>query len=147
MKIAFGLSAGLLIFVGAVAQAVPQIPESVLKERDPFKRPPLKMGQEGPRSELQTFPVEKFKLMGVMTGDHGHMKAMLQAPNGRTYFVQEKMLIGIRSGFIQKITDTAVIVREKIVNALGQEEAVNSEILLPTDAQQDVKHISIENGW
>jgi Tfp pilus assembly protein PilP len=147
MRIALGLSVGLLIFLGAVAQAAPQIPESVLKERDPFKRPPLKLGQEGPKSELQTFPVEKFKLMGVMTGDSGHMKAMLQAPNGRTYFVQEKMLIGIRSGFIQKITDTAVIVREKIVNALGQEEAVNSEILLPTDAQQDVKHISIENGW
>jgi len=85
--------------------------------------------------------------MGVMSGDHGHMKAMLQAPNGRTYFVQEKMLIGIRSGFIQKITDTAVIVREKIVNALGQEEAVNSEILLPSDANQDVRHISSENGW
>ena len=141
------IGVGLLIFAGVVAQAAPQIPESILKERDPFKRPPIRAGSEGPRSDLQTFPVEKFKLMGVMSGDHGHMKAMLQAPNGRTYFVQEKMLIGIRSGFIQKITDTAVIVREKIVNALGQEEAVNSEILLPSDANQDVRHISSENGW
>jgi Tfp pilus assembly protein PilP len=142
------LPLGILLSTIAVSQAAPVLPEAILKLRDPFKRPPIKVGAEGPKSELQAFPVEKFKLLGVMTGsDHGHMKAMVQGPNGKTYFVQEKMFIGIRNGFIQKITDTAVIVREKIVNVLGQEEAVNSEILLPADAVQDVKRVTSESGW
>ena len=94
--------------------AAAQLPEAVLKERDPFKRPPIKVGTEGPKSELQAFPVEKFKLMGVMTADRGHIKAMLQAPNGKTYFVQEKMLIGIRNGFIERITDNSVIIGGRI---------------------------------
>lgn len=147
MRQSLRLMIATLLLTEASAFGATQLPEAVLKERDPFKRPPIKMGAEGPKSELQSFPVEKFKLLGVMTGEGGHMKAMLQAPNNRTYFVQEKMFIGIRNGFITKITDDAVIVREKIVNVFGQEEAVNSEILLPSDATQDVKKISTENGW
>jgi len=136
-----------LWFVASLSQGASALPDTMLKQRDPFKRPPIKMGVEGPKSELQAFPVEQFKLVGVMTGDSGRMKAMLEGPNKKTYFVQEKMFIGIRNGFIQKITDTAVIVREKIVNVLGQEEAVNSEILLPVEANQDVKRLSSGSGW
>jgi len=136
-----------LFFVANLSQGAPALPETMLKQRDPFKRPPIKMGVEGPKSELQAFPVEQFKLVGVMTGDSGRMKAMLEGPNKKTYFVQEKMFIGIRNGFISRITDTAVIVREKIGIVLGQEEAVNSEILLPADANQDVKRISTGSGW
>ena len=136
-----------LLFAANLSQGAQALPEAVLKQRDPFKRPPIKMGVEGPKSELQAFPVEQFRLVGVMSGDSGRMKAMLEGPNKKTYFVQEKMFIGVRNGFIQRITDKAVIVREKIVNVLGQEEAVNSEILLPVDTNQDVKRTSSGSGW
>jgi Tfp pilus assembly protein PilP len=72
---------------------------------------------------------------------------MVQAPNGKTYFVTERMAIGDRKGVIRKITDQQIVVREKVVNVLGMEETVNSTIELPPDTKQDVKQITSEKGW
>ena len=73
-------------------------------------------------------------MLGAMTGGK-HLTAMVQAPNGKTYFVQEKMPIGDRKGIIRKITDTEIFVRERVVNVLGIEETVNSTIELPSDSK------------
>jgi hypothetical protein len=64
------------------------------------------------------------------------LKAMIVAPNGKTYFVSESQKIGTRDGVIRKITTKAVLVREKIVNVIGREETIDFEIRLPSDRPQ-----------
>jgi Tfp pilus assembly protein PilP len=123
-----------------------EISKEILKQRDPFKKPIITVPKEGPQSDLEIFPLEKLKLLGVLTGGQ-HLRAMVQAPNGKTYFVQEKMAIGDRKGIIKKITDQEIQVREKVVNVLGMEETVNSTIELPPESKQDVKKITSQKGW
>ena len=85
---------------------------------------------DGPKSDLEKYATEEFKLLGVSTGPD-RLRALIQAPNQKTYFVAEKTKIGIHKGVIKKITPEVVEVREKIINVLGQEETVSAEIRLP----------------
>ena len=137
MKITF---ATLLLLLSAPVWAAPDfgastgesaIPDDYLKLRDPFKRPPLKAGDVTPKSDLEAFSVEQFKMVGVIAGDR--TLAMLVAPNGKTYFVSERMKIGLRKGIITRITPKSVKVLEKIINVLGKEESVDYEIPLPPE--------------
>lgn len=102
--------------------------------RDPFRRPITKRVVTQltfvPKTEVERYPVDSFKLTGVVTGLNEQL-AMVVAPNGRTYHVREKMRIGNRGGVVQRITDGAVIVRERIINARGVEENIVSEIKMP----------------
>jgi Tfp pilus assembly protein PilP len=140
----------LILFLGALmgtAWAAPiEISKEILKQRDPFKKPTINIQKEGTQSDLEIFPLEKLRMLGVMTGGQ-HLRAMVLAPNGKTYFVQEKMAIGDRKGIIKKITDEEIVVRERVVNVLGIEETVNSTIVLPPDSKQDVKKLTSEKGW
>lgn len=102
--------------------------------RDPFRRPVFVDPNARPRTELEYFPVEQYRVVGVVTGPE-HMRAMVVAPNGKTYYVAEKMKIGIRKGFIKKITAAGIVVREKVLNTLGKEETVETEIRLPGDSR------------
>jgi Tfp pilus assembly protein PilP len=122
------------------------VTSTILQQRDPFKEPKLNIKEEGPKSELEIFPIEKLKMLGVMIGG-AHLRAMVAAPNGKTYFVQEHMPIGVRKGVIKKITDKGILVREKVVNVLGDEETVDTMIELPLDSKKDVKQITSEKGW
>jgi Tfp pilus assembly protein PilP len=127
----------LLMVMCSSAFAKIEITKEILKQRDPFKKPVIIIEKEGVRSELENYPLEKFKMLGVMTGG-AHLTAMVQAPNGKTYFVMEKMAMGDRKGVIKKITDQEIVVRERVVN---------STIELPPDTKQDVKQITSEKGW
>lgn len=133
-----------MAFAGS-AFAAPDIPQDILSKRDPFKMPNIAKG-EGPHSALESFPTEQFKLLGILNGPT-QRRAMIAAPNGRTYFVKEKMAIGQRSGVIKKITDSSILVREKTLNVLGAEENVETVLKLPSDVKQDVTTITSEHGW
>ena len=74
------------------------------------------------------------KLVGVLTGPL-KVRAMVVAPDGKTYYVAEKMKVGLRNGIVTRITTRSIQVQEKIVNALGETESVDSEILLPMDKE------------
>jgi Tfp pilus assembly protein PilP len=136
----------ILICFGSSAFAKIEISKEILKQRDPFKKPVLIIPENGPQSELESFPLEKLKMLGVMTGGK-RLTAMVQAPNGKTYFVTEKMPMGDRKGIVKKITDQGLYVRERVVNVLGIEETVTSVVELPSDSKQDVKKITSEKGW
>jgi Tfp pilus assembly protein PilP len=133
------------LFTSVSANAAVDIPRDLLKERDPFKMPPIVRG-EGPKSELESFPAADFKLIGVLSGGKD-LRAMIASPNGRTYFVRPGMVMGVRKGKIRKITETAIYVREKIVNVLGDEEDVDTVLNLPNETKQDVRTITSEHGW
>lgn len=96
------------------------------KFRDPFKEPAIAEGQIA-KSDLEKFAVTDFKLTGVITGPL-RMRAMLVAPDGKTHYVSEKMKIGTRDGVIVKITTKTVVVKEKVVNPLGEVELFDTEI-------------------
>lgn len=96
------------------------------KFRDPFKEPIISETQVF-KSDLEKFAVTDFKVTGVITGPI-RMRAMLLAPDGKTHYVSEKMKIGLRDGVIVKITTKTVVVREKVVNPLGEVELFDTEI-------------------
>jgi Tfp pilus assembly protein PilP len=102
-----------------------------MKLRDPFKMPAKVAPQGTPKSELELIPIESFKVIGVTTGPD-RAKAMLQAQDGRTFFVTEKTKIGLSGGVIEKISSRSVQVKEKKMNAVGQEEESAYEIKFPT---------------
>ncbi len=108
--------------------------EEIMNFRDPFKGPDLQgmnLASAGSNA-LLSFPTSDFKLLGVVTGPK-RLKAMLLAPDGKTYFVKTKDRIGIRSGVIQKILKDRLIVKEKVINLLGKEEQIYTAILMDSD--------------
>jgi Tfp pilus assembly protein PilP len=106
--------------------------DEVLKLRDPFKRPDIELSKGPPKTELEYYSLDVFKMVAVLTGPT-RMRAILQAPDGRSFIVQTGQKIGRRNGVIQKIEDDVVRVRERIINVLGKEENVDSEIALQPD--------------
>lgn len=118
----------------AAPQGTSTAAEAMLRLRDPFKRPDLEMVKVVPKTELESYAADSFKMIGVLTGPK-RLKAMLLAPDGKTYFVTERTKIGTRNGFVRRITPEAVSVREKVVNVLGQEENLDLEIKLPLEGK------------
>lgn len=114
----------------AMESAPPPPPRIVdyKKFRDPFKEPLISEIADL-RSELEKFAVTDFKLSGIITGPL-RMRAMIIAPDGKTHYVSEKMKIGLRDGVIQRITTKTIIVREKVVNPLGEIEFFETEIAM-----------------
>ncbi|MEN9723714.1 MAG: type pilus assembly protein PilP [Pseudomonadota bacterium] len=108
--------------------------EEALALRDPFMKPAALMAPAptGPVSDLERYPVDQFKLIGVITGA-SRLRAILVNPEGKTFFVSERMKIGTRRGVIREIRANSVLVREKIVNVIGKEEPMDSEIRLPDE--------------
>lgn len=104
-------------------------PEAVLKMRDPFKAPEFKLKAYELLSELEKYNIDQFKLLGVITGPK-HMKALIKAPDGKTYFVGPKTKIGTRQGVIFRMTTESIFIREKITNVLGEIENLDTEIIL-----------------
>ena len=81
---------------------------------------------------MRVFPLRILKLLGVVTGPK-KLKAMLLAPNGRTYFVKTLDRIGVREGRIEKILKDRLIVKEKVINLLGKEEQIFTAILMDSE--------------
>lgn len=105
--------------------------ENSLSLRDPFRRPPSKVAKEfaggGILPELERYELDKFKLVGVVTGPRKN-KAMVTTPDGKMHIVSETMHIGTRHGVIKRIAPGRVSVEEKVVNLLGQEENIETTI-------------------
>ena len=123
----------LLIFTAfirtcPVAQAADVPASEMLNLRDPFRRPEIKI-ENVQRNPLENFPIDQIKIMGIVTGPH-HMRAMVGTPDGKTLFISENTKMGQHQGVVTKITADLIRVREKIVNVLGQEESLETDILL-----------------
>lgn len=114
-----------LLKVFQSAEAPP--PPEMLNLRDPFKSPALQLAEGVPRTELETIPIDQFKLLAVITGPE-RMRAMLASQGGKNFFVGVGTKIGVRRGSVRKITKNSIKIREKVVNILGQEEDLETEI-------------------
>lgn len=121
------ISLSLLLLIASVSvKAAPVGPVDYKKFRDPFKQP-LITDTETPKSDLERFAVTDFKVVAIITGPL-RMRAMIVAPDSKTHYISEKMKIGNRDGVVVKITTKTIVVREKVVNPLGEVELFDTEM-------------------
>lgn len=104
--------------------------ESSLNLRDPFSRLVQKDGEgiaDTQIPELERHDIDKLKLVGVITGPRKN-KALIMTPDSKMHVVAENAVLGTRKGHVVRIERDGVVVHEKVVNLLGQEESVESTI-------------------
>ncbi len=111
--------------VVAPAASMPIVPslaavESMLNEdviralRDPFQVPTILSKKENPKTDLELYALKDFKLSGVITGPK-KLRAMVIAPNNKTYFLAIGDHIGVREGKVTAIkADTIKIVEYEL---------------------------------
>lgn len=110
---------------------------SPIGKRDPFQsllnkeRETRKKAPEAKLTPIQKFDLGQFRLQAVLIGK-GKPKAMLSAPDGKTYIVSPGIKIGKRSGVITEITQAGIHVEEiDYDNFTGKEKKENELIRMP----------------
>lgn len=130
--------------VNPEASAIPKpqprtfnIAEEINKLRDPFRRADLSkyISKSRLKGELEQFATSEYKMKGVITGAK-RVRAMVEAPNGKTYFVKINDKIGLQNGVVTKITPDRILVTEKTLNLMGEEEIIQNEITLPGESDK-----------
>ncbi len=109
--------------------------EDSLTLRDPFKKPAkfADPGSDMSIPELERYALDQIKIVGIVTGPK-KAKALITTPSNKMFIVQENDKIGVYKGVIRKIKEKSILVREKIVNLVGQEENTDNEIFLNAPA-------------
>lgn len=102
--------------------------------RDPFVplsriRRPLAASAE-PATPLQSYDLGQFRLAGVIVGK-GASKAMVIAPDGKSYILSKGVKIGKNSGVVISINSDAVVVEEKYYDFSGNVIENIQEIAVP----------------
>jgi len=105
--------------------------------RDPFT--PIiikeeKKSQAGAKAPLERYPINEFKLVGVVWGGLGY-HAMLEGPDGKGYFIRQGTKIGPNQGVVKKITQTTMVIEEKYKDPLG--EINRKEIVIELRKKQE----------
>jgi len=104
--------------------------------RDPFvplskiKKPLVTVVDEEPQTPLQSYDVVQFKLIGVIVG-MGDPKAMVVAPDGKSYVLAKGVKIGKNNGIIIDITSEAVSIKETYYDFSGNVIENIQEITVP----------------
>ena len=85
---------------------------------------------EEPQTPLQSYDVVQFKLTGVIVG-MGAPKAMVVAPDGKSYLLAKGVKIGKNNGVIIDITSESVSIQEKYYDFSGNVIENIQEITVP----------------
>jgi type IV pilus assembly protein PilP len=104
--------------------------------RDPFQ-PPLVVARqvlnadpEEPLTPLQSYDIGQFRLIGVIIGK-GEPRAMVVAPDGKSYILQRRIKIGKNGGQVTEVQQGMVVIEEKFQDFAGEVKTVIQEIKLP----------------
>ncbi len=102
--------------------------------RDPFVplsriRRPLVDSAE-PATPLQSYDLGQFKLVGVIVGK-GASKAMVVAPDGKSYILSQGVKIGKNNGVVLEVNSDAVVIEEKYMDFSGNVIENIQEIVVP----------------
>lgn len=103
--------------------------------RDPFE-PLLVIARQAlntpdePLTPLQTYEIAQFRLIGVIVGK-GESRAMVVAPDGKSYILQRNIKIGKNGGKVTEVQRDMVIVEEKFEDFAGDVRTVIQEIKIP----------------
>lgn len=122
-------------------QAAPAVEEKVVEyvydatgRRDPFVplskiRKPLVVSDE-PETPLQSYDVNQFRLTGVIIGK-GASKAMVVAPDGKSYVLAKGVKIGKNNGVVKEISSEVILIEEKYYDFTGNVITNMQEITVP----------------
>lgn len=122
-----------------VQPETPKEPEFVYSRegrRDPFvplsqiRRPLTPAEESEPETPLQSYDVSQFRLVGLIVG-RGEPKAMVVAPDGKSYVLSRGIKIGKNNGVIIDITSESVSVQEKYYDFSGNVIENIQEITVP----------------
>jgi type IV pilus assembly protein PilP len=103
--------------------------------RDPFVpltriKKPLMSSDDEPATPLQSYDVDQFRLIGVIVGK-GESKAMVVAPDGKSYVLAKGVKIGKNNGVVIKISSDVILVEEKYYDFSGNVIENIQEITVP----------------
>ncbi len=103
--------------------------------RDPFVplskiRRPLEDAPAEPATPLQRYDLNQFRLVGLIIGK-GASKAMVSAPDGKSYVLAKGVKIGKNNGVVIDINSGAVVVKEKYYDFSGNVIENLQEITVP----------------
>jgi type IV pilus assembly protein PilP len=122
-----------------IKEVVPVIPEQRYVydpsgRRDPFE-PLLVVARQAlrpdePLTPLQTYEIGQFRLIGIIVGK-GVPRAMVVAPDGKSYILQRDIKIGKNGGKVTEVQREMVVVEEKFEDFAGDVKTVIQEIRLP----------------
>ena len=116
-----------------VSQGTPTVVEDLSKiaysynatgRRDPFApiiQKEEKQAKLGDRPPLERYNLYDFKMTAVIWGGFGY-NAMVEAPDGKGYFVRVGTVMGPNKGVVKKITESEIVVEEKFKNFSGETE-------------------------
>lgn len=112
---------------------------SATGKRDPFapifvKEDRRAQAQSGDRSPLERFNLHEFKLTGIVWGGFGY-NAMVDAPDGKGYFVRIGTIMGPNKGVVKKITQHTMVIEEKFKTISG--EIDRKEIVIELRKKQE----------
>ena len=78
---------------------------------------------------LQRYELDDLKLVAIVVLD-SEPTAMLEDPTGYGYVIRKGMLIGPNDGFVERVTPSGLIVKEKFYNSLGEIETKISTLTI-----------------
>jgi len=97
--------------------------------RDPFQ-PFIKLEEKKktarpqvfvPKTPLQRYATEELHLVGIIWGESGRARALIEDPEGKGYVVGTGTLVGDRGGRIVRIQPEEAVVEERTVDLFGEE--------------------------
>lgn len=135
---AISTSAKTTVVPPIVADAEAEKEEAVYSPvgvRDPFLSP-LGTLQEIPTltdiplTPLQKFELEQLRVIGVIVG-RGEPKAMVIAPDNKSFVLKKGTKIGRNNGSVVGITTEAILIEEQYLDFAGDIKTTMQEIKLP----------------
>jgi len=128
-------SAEAIAVVEAQEESLPEYVYNPLGKRDPFENPLRSLVEiatdDGvPLTPLQKYDLGQLRLIGVIIGK-GDPRAMVIAPDGKSFILSAGTKIGKNNGSVVKITTESVQVKEKYFDFAGEVKTSIQEIKLP----------------
>jgi Tfp pilus assembly protein PilP len=102
--------------------------EPLLKDIPPDVLRPKPRLPERPLGPLERFDIAALKLVGIVWGELGR-KALIKAPDGKSYFVTLETYMGKYSGRVVAIENDHLVIEEQYLNA--EDKLVPKTLTLP----------------
>ena len=102
--------------------------EPLVKEVPPETLRPRPQAAERPPGPLERFDISALKLVGIVWGELGR-KALIKAPDGKSYFATLETYMGKYSGKVIAIENDRLVIEEQFLNA--QDQVVPKTLTIP----------------
>jgi len=104
----------------------------LLEMRDPFRQPIMVETGKVEKAPLERFSLSELRVQAIVTGPV-KIRALVETPDGKTYFIAVNDRIGLRGGTVTKILPGYVLVTERLTNVIGQSENIQTQLKIQRD--------------